>query len=147
MSLCQKCLKDSKTHTNKQWVIHQKQLRELSSVRCNLCQKTKVFHSEKLWQIHESVILKAMLKTRHKKLWVIQKGTAPKCPALLDDEFRDHIGLNPAEWLVPIYMKCMDCGNFVGDDEMNLADVLGQMCLKCFCNETEQEYNMWELSK
>ena len=147
MSLCQKCLKDSKKHTEKQWITHQEELKKANNVKCNLCQNKKGDHSESLLEIHESVILKAMLKTRHKKLWIIQNGTATKCPALLDDEFRDHIGLNPAEWLIPVYMKCMDCGNFVGDDEMNLADVLGQMCLKCFCNETEQEYNMWELSK
>ena len=147
MSLCQKCLKDSKKHTEKQWVTHQEELKQANNVKCNLCQKKKGAHSESLWDIHKSVILKAMLKTRHKKLWVIQQGLGLQCPALLDNEFRDQDGMNPTEWLVPIYMECRSCGHFVGDSEMNMADILGKMCLKCFCEETNQEYNWWDVPK
>ena len=92
MSLCQKCLKDSKKHTEKQWVTHQEELKKVNNVKCNLCHKKKGDHSESLLEIHESVILKAMLKTRHKKLWVIQQGLGTRCPALLDDGTHNLLG-------------------------------------------------------
>ena len=51
------------------------------------CDKSSGSHSEELWEMHKGTIEAARRKTRHKKLWTVQIGTGPKCPALLDKDF------------------------------------------------------------
>ena len=105
---------------------------------CELCNKSSRAHSEELWEIHKETVEAARRKTRHKKLWTVQIGTGPKCPALLDKDFSYNSNLNMAEWLVPIYMSCTECGLFLGSIEEDYADMLGGMCLKCFGKMTDQ---------
>ena len=38
-------------------------------------------------------------------------------------------------------MHCRECGLAVGSNEEDNADVLDGLCTKCFCEETEQEYD------
>ena len=89
-------------------------------------------HSEELWEMHKGTIETARRKTRHKKIWTMQVGTGRKCPALLDKDFSYNSNLNMAEWLVPIYMSCTECGLFLGSIEEDYADLLSGMCLECF---------------
>ena len=35
-----------------------------------------------------------------------------------------------AEWLVPIYMSCTECGLYLGSIEEDYADMLGGMCTR-----------------
>ena len=62
-----------------------------------------------------------------------------KCPALLDKDFSYDSKLNMAEWLIPIYMSCTECGLFLGSIEEDCADMLGGMCLECFRKMTDQK--------
>jgi len=113
-------------HSKKLWEMH-KQV-----TICEFCDKSSGSHSEELWEMHKGTIEAARRKTRHKKLWTVQIGTGPKCPALLDKDFSYNSKLNMAEWLVPIYMSCTECGQFLGSIEEDYADVLSGMCLECF---------------
>ena len=45
--------------------------------------------------------------------------------------------MNMAEWLVPIYMSCTECGLYLGSIEEDYADMLGGMCLECFRKNTD----------
>ena len=126
MSTCAVCQKDSMEHSKRLWEMH-KQV-----TICEFCDKSSGSHSEELWEMHKGTIEAARRKTRHKKLWTVQIGFGPKCPALLDKDFSYNSNLNMAEWLVPIYMSCTECGLFLGSIEEDYADMLGGMCLECF---------------
>ena len=131
MSTCTVCQKDSKKHSKKLWELH-KQV-----TICEFCSKSSGDHSEELWEMHQRTVDVAKSKTRHKKLWTMQIGFGPKCPALLDDAFSYDANMNMAEWLTPVYMSCTECGLFLGSVETDHADMLGGMCLKCFMKATE----------
>ena len=131
MSTCTVCQKDSKKHSKKLWELH-KQV-----TICEFCSKSSGDHSEELWEMHQRTVDVAKSKTRHKKLWTMQIGFGPKCPALLDDAFSYDANMNMAEWLTPVYMSCTECGLFLGSIETDHADMLGGMCLKCFMKATE----------
>ena len=133
MSACTVCQKDSMEHSKKLWEMH-KQV-----TICEFCDKPSSSHSEELWEMHKGTIEAARRKTRHKKLWTVQIGFGPKCPALLDKDFSYNSNLNMAEWLVPTYMSCTECGLFLGSIEEDCADVLDGMCLECFRKMTDQE--------
>ena len=132
MSTCTVCQKDSKKHSKKLWEMH-KQV-----TICLFCDKSSVTHSEELWEMHKGTVEAARRKTRHKKLWAMQIGSGPKCPALLDEDYNSNGHMNPAEWLIPIYMSCTECGLFLGSIEEDYADMLGGMCLECFRKMTDQ---------
>ena len=131
MSICTVCHKDSKKHSEKLWEMH-KQI-----TNCMFCNKTSDAHSEKLWEMHEGTVENARRKTHNKKLWTMQIGQGRACPALLDNDFNSNGDMNPAEWLIPIYMSCTECGLYLGDMESDYADILDGMCLKCFMEETD----------
>ena len=133
MSMCKVCLKDSKDHSQKLWLQHQK------NESCQFCQKGSREHSEKLWEMHQSAIQEALKKTRHKKLWSKKMGFGPDCPAVLDNDFSWDGSLNPTEWLHPIFVSCTKCGLYLGNIEEKNADVLDGMCLKCFGEITDQK--------
>ena len=133
MSACTVCQKDSMEHSKKLWEMH-KQV-----TICEFCDKSSGSHSEELWEMHKGTIEAARRKTRHKKLWTVQMGFGPKCTALLDKDFSYNSNLNMAEWLVPIYMSCTECGLFLGSTEEDCADILGGMCIECFRKMTDQE--------
>ena len=132
MSTCTVCQKDSKKHSKKLWEMH-KQV-----TICVFCDKSSRAHSEELWEMHKETVEAARRKTRHKKLWTMQIGFGRNCPALLDNDFSYSANMNMAEWLVPIYMSCMECGLFLGSIEEDYADMLGGMCLECFRKMTDQ---------
>ena len=131
MSTCTVCQKDSKKHSKKLWELH-KQV-----TICEFCSKSSGTHSEELWEMHQRTVDTAKSKTRHKKLWTMQIGFGPKCQALLDNDFNYNSNLNMAEWLVPIYMSCTECGHYLGSIEEDHADMLGGMCLECFMKMTD----------
>ena len=139
MSLCQQCRKDSGEHTKLQWRKHQEQKVKESVEVCILCQRMRGNHSEKLWSIHEDAVKNELMKRRETKIWPIQEyGRIKPHPATIEilkmaDGLEETI-------LTPIFMACKSCGLFVGDNEEELADVLDGMCLKCFCEEIDQEY-------
>jgi len=121
MSICKTCSRDSKDHTEQLWELHQK--KEI----CILCGRIATSHSKKLWEIHSVTVQKAQ---RKQKLWSLQIGVSRGVPAVVVGE---------SVWkgqtvkdLKPIYMKCQNCTLYLGDSEVDLADVLGEMCLKCF---------------
>ena len=113
-------------HSKKLWEMH-KQV-----TICLFCDKSSDAHSEELWEMHKGTVEAARRKTRHKKLWIVQIGFGRKCPALLDKDFSYDSKLNMAEWLIPIYMSCTECGLFLGSIEEDYADLLSGMCLECF---------------
>ena len=41
---------------------------------------------------------------------------------------------------IPIYMHCTCCKDAMATKEVDVADVLDGLCLKCFCEQTDQEY-------
>jgi hypothetical protein len=43
---------------------------------------------------------------------------------------------------IPIYMHCTGCRDAMNATEVDVADVLDGLCLKCFCEQTDQE-NTW----
>ena len=131
MSTCTVCQKDSKEHSKKLWEMH-KQV-----TICLFCDKSSDAHTEELWEMHKETVEAARRKTGHKKLWAMQIGFGRKCPALLDKDFSYNSNLNMAEWLVPIYMSCTECGLYLGSIEEDNADMLGGMCLECFMKVTE----------
>ena len=131
MSTCTVCQKDSKKHSQKLWELH-KQV-----TICEFCFKSSSTHTEELWDMHRRTVETAKSKTRHKKLWTMQIGFGPKCQALLDNDFNYNSNLNMAEWLVPIYMSCTECGHYLGSIEEDHADMLGGMCLECFMKMTD----------
>ena len=120
---------------------------KLQDPKCMLCRLTHKDHSEKLWKMHNATVEMARCKTQHKKLWTMQIGFGPRCPALLDNDFESEIvvsshqtgdawrwnvvptNLNPAEWLRPIYMSCTGCGLSLGKTEEDYADMMDGMCL------------------
>ena len=128
---------------------------KLQTGPCMLCRLCQGEHSEELWKMHKGTVEMAQSKTQHKKLWTMQIGFGPRCAALLDNDYESETviqrhgfletvipsGLNPAEWLHPIYMSCSntECGLFLGSIETDYADVLGGMCLKCFIVSREQK--------
>ena len=139
MSLCQQCLKVSSEHTKAQWRKHQEQKVKESVEVCILCQRMKGNHSEKLWEIHEDAVKNELMKRRKTKIWPIQEyGRIKPYPATV--ETLAMADGREIKVLTPIYMSCKKCGLFVGNKEEDLVDVLGGMCFKCFCEETEQEY-------
>ena len=125
---------------------------KLQTGPCMLCRLYQGEHNEQLWKMHKSTVEMAQSKTQHKKLWTMQIGFGPRCAALLDNDFESETviqrhgfletvvpsGLNPAEWLHPIYMSCTGCGLYLGKIEEEYADMLGGMCLKCFRELTDQ---------
>ena len=139
MSLCQQCLKDSSEHTKAQWRKHQEQKVKESVEVCILCQRMKGNHSEKQWEVHEDAVKNELMKRRETKIWPIQEyGRIKPYPATV--ETLAMADGREIKVLTPIYMSCKKCGLFVGNKEEDLVDVLGGMCFKCFCEETEQEY-------
>ena len=132
MSTCTVCQKDSRKHSQKLWELH-KQV-----TICEFCFKPSGTHTEELWDMHRRTVEAAKSKTRHKKLWTMQIGSGPKCPALLDNDFGYKANMNMVEWLVPIYMSCTECGLFLGSIEEDHADMLNGMCLECFRKMTDQ---------
>ena len=137
MSTCTVCQKDSKKHSRKLWELH-KQV-----TICELCNKSSGAHSEELWEMHKETVEAARRKTRHKKLWTMQVGFGRNCPALLDNDFSYSSKMNMAEWLIPIYISCTECGLFLGSIEEDHVDMLGGMCLKCFMEATD--LTGWEI--
>ena len=122
---------------------------------CRLCQGE---HSEQLWKMHKGTVEMAQSKTQHKKLWTMQIGFGPKCAALLDNGYESETviqrhgfletvvpsGLNPAEWLRPIYMGCTACVLFLGKTEQEYGDMMGGMCIKCFRELTDQTHEWYD---
>ena len=131
MSTCTVCQMDSKKHSKKLWELH------TQVTICEFCSKSSGDHSEELWEMHERTVKVAKSKTRHKKLWTMQIGFGPRCPALLDDDFSYDANMNMAEWLKPVYMSCTECGLYLGSIETDHADMLGGMCLECFMKATD----------
>ena len=113
---------------------------------CMLCRLCQGEHNEQLWKMHKGTVEMAQCKTQPKKLWTMQIGFGPRCAALLDNDFESETviqrhgfletvvpsGLNPAEWLHPIYMSCTGCGLYLGKIEEEYGDMLSGMCLGCF---------------
>ena len=129
MSKCKTCFKDSKVHSEKLWLQHQK------NESCQFCQKGSREHSEKLWVMHKSTVDNALRKARNKKLWPLKLGFARTRMAIATNT-----GCDPPydKELKPIYMACTECGLSLGSKEEDYADMLDGMCLKCFRELTDQ---------
>jgi hypothetical protein len=59
---------------------------------------------------------------------VITRGLQIETPALVE--------------IVPNYTKCNTCEIFLGEKEVDLADVLGYNCIECFEMQIEGEYSV-----
>ena len=128
MSLCNTCQKDSKNHTKMLWQEHQKTL-------CTFCQKPQSAHSQKLWEMHTDTVHKAVGRG---KMWYVQIGHGRKVPA----KVVEWNGVPPYDKeLIPIYMHCKECKLAMSEAEEDLADVFDGICLKCFCEMTDQEHH------
>ena len=149
MSLCIQCLKDSKEHTKTEWRRHQATINAVKTltVQCEFCRRKKGVHSDELWEIHDNVVKNACLKNgvRRADLGLIQEyGRIRPYPAIIKKQLMADGSVNIVP--NPIFMKCKHkisenkiCGKYLGNDEEDLADVIGEMCFKCFCEETSQE--------
>ncbi len=142
LSMCKICHKDSEKHSAKLWLLHQKRH------KCAFCGKNSTEHSEELWNIHQKVIPK------NGKLVTIQMGTGPRTLARIVEWNTPVVNGREDPYhveKVPIYLRCSECNLAISDTESDLADVLSQLCLKCFCEQTEQEYSWhskpwWEVN-
>ena len=107
---------------------------------CLKCQKDQ--HSEKLWEMHELAVEQGRYCSEHGKkenlypitLWTAGRGIARVCRIKTSPPFENDVEI------VPIYMSCAECGLYLGNIEEEHADVLGQMCLECFTEQTGQEH-------
>ena len=105
---------------------------------CLKCQKDQ--HSEKLWEMHELAVEQGRYCSAHGKkenlypitLWTAGRGIARVCRIKTSPPFENDVEI------VPIYMSCAECGLYLDDIEEENADILGQMCLKCFGKQTGQ---------
>jgi len=107
---------------------------------CLKCQKDQ--HSEKLWEMHALAVEQGRYCSEHGKkenlypitLWTAGRGIARVCRIKTSPPFENDVEI------VPIYMSCAECGLYLGNIEEDHADVLGQMCLECFTEQTGQEH-------
>ena len=131
MSSCMVCHLDSKKHSKKLWELHQQ------SQICAFCKKNASEHSEKLWQMHEFTVEKGQRCSAHcknEKLYPITIGLGRTTISRVC-----RFGPDPDDVkLIPIYLSCAECGLYLADIEEENADILGQMCLKCFGKQTGQ---------
>ena len=117
-----------------------------AKLRCAFCGKNNHEHSTELWQIHQDAI------PANAKLATMQLGFGPRTLAKIvkwntvnGDESPYHVEY------IPIYISCKECGSSMSSSEAEMADVLSQHCLKCFCEMTDQEYSWhskpwWEVN-
>ena len=129
MSMCKTCLKDSTKHNKKLWIIHN---------WCALCQKNSKEHSDKLWQMHQQAVLKGakgQVWEKEKKLWPITVGLSRASVGVAVE-----LNAKPPYDIdiIPVYMHCVQCSMAMGDVEVDNADILDGLCLKCFREMTEQ---------
>ena len=132
MSLCKICHQDSKKHSKKLWEQHSKMQ------FCGFCQKKGSEHSEKLWEMHKFAVEKGRYCSKHhkeEKLYPLTHGFARTEIARVCTLNAD---LPYDKELIPIYMSCAECSLYLGSREEDYADILGEMCLKCFMEVTEQ---------
>lgn len=101
-------------------------------MRCIFCGKNSSEHSLELWERHQKVIPSG------EKIVPIQQGFGPRIPAKVV-----LVNADPPydKEYIPIHMHCSDCNASMSTKETDLADVLSGLCLKCFCELTDQEYS------
>ena len=128
MKKCKTCLKENKKHSERLWELHQE-------VRpCLLCNKNSGKHSVKLWDMHQTVLA---LGSHGEKLRPIMVGFGPRTIARVHKTNADP----PYNIeLIPIHMHCNSCRDVMSTKEIDVADVLDGLCLKCFCEQTDQGY-------
>ena len=136
MSMCKTCLKDSTKHNKKLWIIHN--WRALS-------QKNSKDHSDKLWQIHQQAVLKGAkghVWEKEKKLWPITVGLSRASVGVAVE-----LNAKPPYDIdiIPVYMHCVQCSMAMGDVEVDNADILDGLCLKCFREMTEQTDSWYDI--
>ena len=136
MSMCKTCLKDSTKHNKKLWIIHN---------WCALCQKNSKEHSDKLWQIHQQAVLKGakgQVWEKEKKLWPITVGLSRASVGVAVE-----LNAKPPYDIdiIPVYMHCVQCSMAMGDVEVDNADIIGGLCLKCFREMTEQTDSWYDI--
>ena len=139
MSMCKTCLKDSKEHSKKLWQMHQK------LDLCMLCQKNSKEHSDKLWQMHQQAVLKGakgQVWEKEKKLWPITVGLSRASVGVAVE-----LNAKPPYDIdiIPVYMHCVQCSMAMGDVEVDNADILDGLCLKCFREMTEQTDSWYDI--
>ena len=133
MSLCGICHLDSKKHSKKLWELHQQ------TQTCMFCQKSGSEHSEKLWEMHN---LTVECGRKGQKLYPLtvgfaRTGIARVCRLNADPPYDKE--------LIPIYMSCTECKLYLGSTEEDYADILGEMCLKCFREQTKQTDTWYDI--
>ena len=136
MSMCKTCLKDSSVHNKKLWIIHN---------WCALCQKNSKEHSDKLWQMHQQAVLKGakgQVWEKEKKLWPITVGLSRASVGVAVE-----LNAKPPYDIdiIPVYMHCVQCSMAMGDVEVDNADILDGLCLKCFREMTEQTDSWYDI--
>ena len=136
MSMCKTCLKDSTKHNKKLWIIHN---------WCALCQKNSKEHSDKLWQMHQQAVLKGtkgQVWEKEKKLWPITVGLSRASVGVAEElNARPPYDIE----IIPTYMHCVQCSMAMGDVEVDNADILDGLCLKCFREMTEQTDSWYDI--
>ena len=138
MSLCVVCKKDSADHSKKLWNLHQ------SKQHCELCGKCAGKHSEKLWDMHTNALQKGQYCFEHhkvEKLYPMSTGRARETVGRVHD-----LNATPPTYMeiIPIYMYCTECNLAMGDIEVDYADVLDGLCLKCFREITDQTSSWYD---
>ena len=134
MSECKTCTKDSKEHSTNLWKLHQ----EVKP--CLLCNKNSGKHSEKLWNMHQTVLA---LGSQGEKLRPIALGFGPTTIARVHKWNTVRVNGKDSPYhmeFIPIHMHCTGCRDAMSAKEVDVADVLDGLCLKCFCEQTDQEY-------
>ena len=136
MSMCKTCLKDSTKHNKKLWIIHN---------WCALCQKNSKEHSDKLWQMHQQAVLKGakgQVWEKEKKLWPITVGLSRASVGVAVE-----LNAKPPYDIdiIPVYMHCVQCSMAMGDIEVDNADILDGLCLKCFREMIEQTDSWYDI--
>jgi hypothetical protein len=102
--------------------------------QCTFCGKHQKDHTKKLWEMHSLAVQKAP----RGMIWPQQIGFGRTTPTVVVGEF---VWKNQrVKELKPIYMECQSCNLYLGDSEVDLADILDGMCFKCFREITNQTH-------
>ena len=126
MSMCTVCHKDNTKHDEELCKLHQQKL------VCIFCGKSSKKHSVKLWKIHASQVPKG------EKIGSMQIGFGPRVPAKIKKW--NAVSQYNVEY-IPIYMYCRCCNLALGRIEEECKTELGEHCIGCFKNITEQTEN------
>ena len=95
--------------------------------------------------MHQQAVLKGakgQVWEKEKKLWPITVGLSRASVGVAVE-----LNAKPPYDIdiIPVYMHCVQCSMAMGDVEVDNADIIGGLCLKCFREMTEQTDSWYDI--